>query len=199
MVMSLSIIIVILVIGSVLWFINREPDFPDISYVPNNDWGEVDWSKDSSDNPELSSFLETFDEAPKSGEVSIEPLPQISKEERLKAINQKYKNAFQSLEKFYEIEINRLIEFAKRDYQAAKDGLTDVPISTLVSQYYQAGRNLEKNSDQRFNYVLEEMKKELKTYGLSMEVINQIEKEYTDQKNSLRKEILSKGKGIIND
>jgi hypothetical protein len=37
--------------GGLLWFLNQGPDFPDISYVPKNNWGGIDWSSNAPQKP----------------------------------------------------------------------------------------------------------------------------------------------------
>jgi hypothetical protein len=60
-------------------------------------------------------------------------------------------------------------------------------------------KNLEKDCDLIFNYVLEEMRRELAVNGLPADLAEQAENEYKAQKSNMRVEILSKGLILTND
>ncbi len=194
-----SLIVVVLVVGSVLLIINQTPKFPDISYVPKKEWGGIDWSNASEKQAKLPDFLETFTESTGTSGESWGSTAPMSKAEKYDAINKKYKNAFSDLKKFYEAELNRLMEHAKMDYQASKNGTKDIAISALATQYLEAGKNLEKDCDFIFNSVLEEMKRELAANGLPADLAKQAENEYKAQKSNMRVEIISRGLVLAND
>ncbi|NTW06196.1 MAG: hypothetical protein HGA27_08800 [Peptococcaceae bacterium] len=199
-VVIISVLMVMLASGGLIWFLNQGPDFPDISYVPKNNWGGIDWSDNSpEDYSQLPAFLDSFASGTGGSGLYGKPLPSMSEGERLTAINQKYKGAFNSLESFYNGEIARLVGAAKRDYQASKDGLKDTSTTALAVQYYSAGQSLERDCDRKFEYVLNEMKKELKINGLPMDLATQAQEKYSAQKSARRTEILMKGAIAGND
>lgn len=193
LILTIAIIIVVLVSGGVLWFVNQTPDFPDISYVAKSDWGGIDWSNDLERQSKLPGVLDSFGESSGAPGESAETVGPMSKEEKYNAINKKYNNAFINLDQFYRAEIDRLISQAKKDYQASQAGTIDVSVSSLAVQYLDAGKKLEQNCDLVFYSILEEMRKELKMNGSSLDLADQAENEYKAQKNNLRDEILSKG------
>lgn len=194
-VLAASICFVVITVGLLLWSMNRSPQLPDISYVPkqvvagpegaNTKGSKTDTQPGGWGNPPVTSPpLITG-----GGGTSIS---QLSQEEILFSIGEKYQILFRSLKNSYEAELSRLVEFARNDYQAASRGEKDISRSSLAVGYYKAGRALEKECDQRFKGLLDQMEKELKLYGLPLDIARKAEKEYADQKSKARKELLMK-------
>ncbi len=202
-VLAASLCLVVVTVGLVLWFLNLGPRFPEISYVPDRGWadpgGEIAKGPPAVARPGVQDApmsgaqdgLRTAGRPGLSGEAGVSTA-QLSKEEKLAAIGQKYEFLLKNLKSCYEAELNRLIQHARNDYQAAGRGEKDISLSRLAVEYYRAGRALEKECDRRFDGLLENMKKELKMHGLPLDLAHQAEKEYIDQKNRARKEILVK-------
>lgn len=122
--------------------------------------------------------------------------PQMSKEEKLQLIEKKYISIFSNLESEYNRELDLLIESAKGDY--IKGG-TNASVSRIAMNYISEGRKLEKEADRSFNKTLVEMKMELQTHNLPLDIVKQAEREYKEQKSEMRKEILKQVASYVND
>lgn len=194
-VLAASVCLVVIAVGLLLWSMNRIPQLPDISYVPKQ--VVVDPGGANPKGPKVDTRPGGWENLPETSPPLITggggtSLSQLSQDERLISIGHKYQILFGSLKNSYEAELNRLMEFARNDYQAAMRGEKDVSRASLAVGYYQAGRALEKECDQRFKGLLEQMEKELKLYGLPLDIARKAEKEYTDQKSRARKELFMK-------
>lgn len=125
--------------------------------------------------------------------------PQMSKEEKLQLIEKKYISIFSNLESEYHRELDRLMESAKGDYTDAQGAAKGTSVSRLAIRYFKEGRSLEKEADQSFNKILREMKMELRSHNLPLDIVKQAEREYKEQKAEKRKEILKQVASYVKD
>lgn len=177
--------------------------FDPIAYVPPGE-GELlaqdnisgktsDYNNESGDN-------ETLEQTPMLPQELFLPVPNtLSQEEKLSLIKRKYINIFTNLESAYQRELDRLVNSAKADYIAIKNGKKDMSLTRLAREYISAGKNLEKQADHNFSQVLGEMKEELKEHNLSTDLAKQAEEEYKRQKSEMRKVMLKQVASYIND
>ncbi len=191
----MAIVITVSVLGS--------GDFQPISYKPSSksslgttpggnikpSWDvegfELDWPKYVTFTP--------------SGDLNISYDPQLDKLDKKSIIEDIYTRIFTSMEAQYKQELNRLLESAKSDYIAVKSGQKNISIGRLALEYINAGKQLEKDADRNFNRVLGDLRSELKTQGLPMDMADQAERHYIEQKSRMRKDMLLQVARYAND
>jgi len=134
-----------------------------------------------------------------SGDVNIVYAPQSNKADKKSIIEKIYTRIFTSMEAQYKQELNRLLESAKSDYIAVKSGQKNISIGRLALEYINAGKQLEKDADRNFNRVLGDLRSKLKTQGLPMDMADQAERHYIEQKSQMRKDMLLQVARYAND
>ncbi len=133
------------------------------------------------------------------GDVNIVYAPQSNEADKKSIIEKIYTQIFESMEAQYKQELNRLVESAKADYIAVKRGQKDITISRLALDYVNEGKKLEKDADQEFFRILGNLRSELKVQGLPMDMADQAEKHYKEQKSQMRKDLLMQLARYAND
>lgn len=191
-ILAISLLAVAAITVAVLLFLNRGPDFPSISYVPDSNIGILPGERPG-DLPDKAGLPPW----PEGSSVRISPY--LNGEEKTEAISKKYMVYLHYLKDSYEKELGRLIESAKKDYSAVKRGRMHVPLAKLAEEYIKAGEALEKECDRSFNRIISAMKSELNSHNLPDYPVKQAEKEYEDRKERARNEILEKVRGAAND
>jgi len=178
-------------------------DFQPISYKPSGEGSsgttpggdaKPDWDVEGYqlDWPEYVTFTPA-------GDVEISYTPQSNKLDKKSIIEKIYTQIFISMEAQYRQELNRLMESAKADYIAVKRGQKDISISRLAVEYVSAGRQLEKEADRNFNRMLGNLRSELKAQGLPMDMADQAQRQYNEQKSQMREELLQQVERYAND
>ncbi len=109
----------------------------------------------------------------------------------LDSIISAYEPAFEELEDKSLERLGGLYEAALADYYEEEQQGT-VDRFMLTNKYIQAGRMLEKNVDQVFYELLEEMEADLKAGGLSLDVLEEIEATYTQAKADKKRQLLQR-------
>lgn len=188
---------IICVVAITAFSLLTSPNYQPISYVPaeKGDLFPGEHGTGSIDG-DLSDASGTHD--PTVGLDTYIP-PQMSKEEKLQLIEKKYLSIFSNLESAYQRELDRLLESAKRDYIAIKNGTKDTSVSRVAIDYLNAGRSLEKEADRSFTKILGEMRGELQSHDLPLDIVKQAEREYNEQKSETRKKVLSQVASYVND
>lgn len=178
-------------------------NFKDISYIPRGEGTLFDNSPgDGSGNGDAGTGGTDAPSLPNQANLPEEykqPTPQnISQEQKHDFIEKKYTYLFNSLDDYYNWELKRLLQAAKNDYLAVKNGRKDMPLTQLANEYLRAGRSLEKEADNNFSVVLGQMKSELKANDLPLDLAKEAEKEYKEQKSQMRKDLFGQ-LGSYND
>lgn len=185
------------IMSLVVWNMSKGPDFSgiNITYVQDEISDSALWQIGLSAAGESggsdASGAGTTGEPPGSADMP-QVRPRMSDSEKLEAIEKKYTVLYNGLKTVYLKELDRMIKHAKNDYEAIRSGKREVSVSGLVIEYMRAGRALESNCDGKFNSLLKEMKNELIINNLPLDLADQAEKEYNDQKSRARKDILTK-------
>jgi len=133
------------------------------------------------------------------GDIKISYPSESNKVDKKSIIENAYTRIFTSMEAQYRQELNRLVELAEADYIAVKKGQKDIPISRLALEYVNEGRQLEKDADRNFNKILGDLRSELSVQGLPMDMAEQAERHYKEQKSQMRKELLQQMARYAND
>jgi len=171
-------------------------NFKDISYMPRGEGTLFDSSpgNDPSGNGDAGTGGTEGPAPPNQANLPAEYqrfAPQnMSQEQKNNFIEKKYTYIFNSLDDYYNWELKRLLQAAKNDYLAVKNGRIDIPLTQLANEYLRAGRSLEKEADNNFSIVLGQMKSELKANNLPLDLVKKAEKEYQEHKNQMRKDLL---------
>lgn len=185
--------VAVIVIGSLLSSSKYQP----ISYVPREEGLLL--PRPGMDAQEQGAEDGVESDTRYNNEIIINVPDHLGKEEKLALFEIKYRNLFGSLQNNYQRELSRLMDSAKKDYIASVNGQKDISISRLVVEYASVGRQMEKEADQNFNKILGEMKVELRSHDLPLEMAKQAEREYKEQKNRLRRDVLQQVASYVND
>ncbi|MFZ5596165.1 MAG: hypothetical protein ACOY31_04040 [Bacillota bacterium] len=189
LVLAAAVLVICGVVFGVLTLLNRGPDLPSISYVPEGKLKNLPWMVPG--------------EAGQGGENGvIGPLPPLAPgtavgisdsmtpEEKTAAIQRKYMAYFNYLRDVYREELDHLIASAKADYRDVKSGKKHTPLARLAVEYGKAGESLEKDCDMAFSRVLGAMGAELNANNLPDDLVRQAQSEYDRQKEEARQEIM---------
>lgn len=197
---ALTCIVVIIVFS-----LSSSGDFKDISYIPRGDGtlfdnppgdgaaGDSGTGTDGAGAPSLPDLTSLPEEYRQLAARHLSP------EQKQDFIRNKYTYLFNSLNDYYNWELKRLLQAAKNDYLAVKNGRKDISMAQLAGEYLRAGRSLEKEADHNFSDLLGQMKSELKNSDLPLDLAKEAEQEYKDQKSLMRKELLGLLGSYIND
>ena len=187
---------IVISITVIVLLLNSGPNLPPVSYVPR----QIDISipgeeinnapeagQDSNNGPDKDAA------EPRSGGWGTRMVipPDLSNEEKLALIEKNYKKALNNLSDAYLKEINRLIKCAKEDYLTAKNGHKDTSVSKLALEYFKLGQSLEKDCDRNFYRIMDAMKNDLSSNNLPLDMADQAEQAYKEQKSQARKEIMA--------
>jgi len=110
----------------------------------------------------------------------------------LEEIQEKYTSDFKKLESSFKANIDSLIASALIDYQAGALSKRDI-----AKKYLDQGKGLEEKSDKEFYKVLDQMKKELKSNKLPLDITNDIKTYYETYKVSEKNKLVEKGMSIV--
>ena len=117
-----------------------------------------------------------------------EDTEEISNTKPYKTIISEYNTILEDLRSTFESELDSLIQNGVKEY---KEG--SLSSTQLTNKYLSIGANLEKSSDNRFNKVLKEMEKELKSNGYETSIIKEIKIYYTSFKDAKKTDLINKG------
>lgn len=99
----------------------------------------------------------------------------------------KYNARLESLQSEFQGKLNSLLSQGYSDYKSG-----NVSKAKLASSYLSKGKNLEKESDAKFNALMKEMESELKSNGLDTSITKNIKSYYNGCKSQKMKEIMAK-------
>lgn len=110
----------------------------------------------------------------------------------LTKIKNKYTVQFKTLERAYQGKMKGLLDQAKGEYIAVKNGEAEVSVMSLATKYMKKANAMEAEADTQFYAVLVKMEQELKSQGLSTELIQLAETEYEMRKKNQRAAFIQK-------
>lgn len=99
-----------------------------------------------------------------------------------------YNITFENLRATFESELDALIKQGIEEYSNGK-----ISNTRLANKYLSIGADLEKSSDAKFNKILKEMEKELKSNGHDTSVIKEIKNYYTSFKDAKKTNLIDRG------
>ncbi len=110
----------------------------------------------------------------------------------LTKIKNKYTVQFKKLERAYQGKMKGLLDQAKGEYIAVKNGEAEVSVMSLATKYMKKANAMEAEADTQFYAVLVKMEQELESQGLSTELIQLAETEYELRKKNQRAALIQK-------
>ncbi|GAB7387953.1 hypothetical protein BSNK01_17900 [Bacillaceae bacterium] len=149
---------------------------------------------DANDQPSLK---EQAQEQQNATDVESRPSSMASKDGQLQteeAIRAKYYPRFQRLQSEAVARLNQLAKNALADYQKSKK--TGEPsLSEIAAKYTSAAKKLEGGVDAAFYRLLDQMKNDLQTAGLPLDLAEEAERTYKAQIEQKKAELWSKALG----
>lgn len=150
----------------------------------------------------LEDFLIDIEEKTEKPNIEVEKeeaSPKLNLEESnnkkitIEDIKTVYLKDFSVLESSFKDNINLLIEGALSDYKIGEASKIDI-----AKKYLKQGEILEKDSDKKFYFLLDQMKKELKSNQLPLDITVDIETYYQSYKKVEKNKLVEKGMSIVN-
>lgn len=150
----------------------------------------------------LEDFLIDIEEKTEKPNIEVEKeeaSPKLNLEESnnkkitIEDIKTVYLKDFSVLESSFKDNINLLIEGALSDYKIGEASKMDI-----AKKYLKQGEILEKDSDKKFYLLLDQMKKELKSNQLPLDITVDIETYYQSYKKVEKNKLVEKGMSIVN-
>ncbi|RXT04290.1 hypothetical protein [Ammoniphilus sp. CFH 90114] len=169
---------------------------PEIKAEPVEELAEES-TEQASPTPEAESAVPTEQPAhsdpsePKPTDASPTP-PSSSPVATQTDILEKYKGKFKALERSYQGKLKGLIEQAKQEYIAVKNGQSNESKISLASKYLSKAKQLESTADSQFYQLLGQMEQDLIAAGHSTSLIKQAETEYKARKKNQRAALMQK-------
>lgn len=156
------------------------------------------------DNP-LKDILDSVDSVDKSGNTEDNPNGNVDKsvenvgeqknnpdikdtDKSYISIISKYNIIFEELRSSFEGDLDTLIKQGIKEYSKG-----EISNTKLANKYLSIGADLEKSSDARFNKVLKEMEKELKSNGHDTSIVKDIKNYYTSFKDAKKTDLIERG------
>lgn len=104
----------------------------------------------------------------------------------------KYQRKSAAIEVEFENKVNIMIDEAKAEYLALSPEKRNKEKYNLAFKYMAKAAELEKECDKRFETILEDMKKELKSHRLSTSSVKVARQQYKEEKSARRKALMAK-------
>jgi hypothetical protein len=118
---------------------------------------------------------------------------QVTKEQHLAAIKQKYKVRFKGMERDYQGKLKGLIGEAHQEYIAMNEGHLETSKVELAAKYLRMAKQMEKEADKQFYNALAQMEQELEDHEISTEkILQQAKLEYKQRKDNQRAALMKK-------
>jgi hypothetical protein len=108
-------------------------------------------------------------------------------------ILKKYTPSFKDIEEQANQKVNELISYAVREYKDKKENGEEISYFYFYSKYSTAGKTLEANTDDSFNYIYEHLENELKQKGFDEKNALTFKKQYNKAKKQRKSQLMSKG------
>lgn len=141
--------------------------------------------KSTADNQNTATNSSKTSESASSGNVSVE------------SIKKRYKYAFTQLEDQATGRVDALISRAYNEYSGKKGNGEEISFSYFYVKYSQAGKTLEARTDEAFNAVYNQLQKELKASGYSVEHAEEYRQAYNKAKEARRSAIMKKAMAVL--
>ncbi|MSU00252.1 hypothetical protein [Tissierella pigra] len=100
----------------------------------------------------------------------------------------RYNSTFEDLQSEFESQLNSLVKKGIAEYSNG-----GVSTTKLANKYLSIGADLEKSSDAKFNKILKEMEKELKSNGHDTSITKEIKNYYTSFKDAKKTDLIDRG------
>jgi hypothetical protein len=109
----------------------------------------------------------------------------------------KYKPSFEDIEVQANQKVNELISYAVREYKDKKENEEEISYFYFYSKYSLAGKTLESNTDDSFNYIYEHLENELKKKGFDEKSALIFKEQYNETKKQRKAQLMSKGMAVL--
>ncbi|MEH7443996.1 hypothetical protein V7201_16910 [Bacillus sp. JJ1122] len=108
-----------------------------------------------------------------------------------------YRPAFESLQSQANAKIDALVNTAYNEYQSKKQSGESVSITYFFQKYTSAGKELESNTDETFNYIYGALVNDLQDRGFSSSEANEFKTQYENAKSARESALISKAKSAL--
>lgn len=108
-----------------------------------------------------------------------------------------YRPAFESLQSQANAKIDALVNTAYSEYQSKKQSGESVSITYFFQKYTSAGKELESNTDETFNYIYGALVNDLENRGFSSSEANEFKTQYENAKSARESALISKAKSAL--
>jgi hypothetical protein len=108
-----------------------------------------------------------------------------------------YRPAFESLQSQANAKVDALVNTAYSEYQSKKQSGESVSITYFFQKYTSAGKELESNTDETFNYIYGALVNDLEDRGFSSSEANEFKKQYENAKSARESALISKAKSAL--
>ncbi|OAT81623.1 hypothetical protein A6P54_12685 [Bacillus sp. MKU004] len=105
----------------------------------------------------------------------------------------KYKPSFEDIEVQANQKVNELISYAVKEYKDKKENGEEISYFYFYSKYSLAGKTLESNTDDSFNYIYGHLENELKKNGFDEKSASIFKDKYKEMKKQRKAQLMSKG------
>jgi len=108
-----------------------------------------------------------------------------------------YRPAFESLQSQANAKVDELVNTAYSEYQSKKQSGESVSITYFFQKYTSAGKELESNTDETFNYIYGALVNDLENRGFSSSEANEFKTQYENAKSARESALISKAKSAL--
>lgn len=108
-----------------------------------------------------------------------------------------YRPAFESLQSQANAKVDALVNTAYSEYQSKKQSGESVSITYFFQKYTSAGKELENNTDETFNYIYGALVNDLENRGFSSSEANEFKTQYENAKSARESALISKAKSAL--
>lgn len=108
-----------------------------------------------------------------------------------------YRPSFESLQSQANAKVDALVNTAYSEYQSKKQSGESVSITYFFQKYTSAGKELENNTDETFNYIYGALVNDLENRGFSSSEANEFKTQYENAKSARESALISKAKSAL--
>ncbi|WP_423408394.1 hypothetical protein AABM38_22570 [Heyndrickxia sp. MSNUG] len=108
-----------------------------------------------------------------------------------------YRPAFESLQSQANAKVDALVNTAFSEYQSKKQSGESVSITYFFQKYTSAGKEIESNTDETFNYIYGALVNDLENRGFSSSEANEFKTQYENAKSARESALISKAKSAL--
>jgi hypothetical protein len=113
------------------------------------------------------------------------------------SIKEKYRPVFESLESQANAKIDGLVNRAISEYHQKKDSGESISVAYFFQKYTTAGKELESNTDDAFNYIYSSLQDNLKKHGYSPNHAQDFKDQYESAKRARESALLNKAREAL--